>query len=293
MQKLQFTKVHWTWNDFILIDNLDWKLNKINLNEKLIIKMCDRHFGIWSDWILIIEKSKEMNSSLCAEWSLADFKYVMYNSDWSKSEMCGNWIRCYMLYLIKKWLIKWNKVNVETWRWILELEYTDWLIKVLMWVPILCSNTQFNNAKHWSSISSNWKEFNFNFISMWNPHCVIFLDKNEDLENFELEKYWKSIENNKDYFPQRTNTEFVQIIDSTHWKLRVWERGCWETLSCWTWVCASVVAGILNWYFEKWKDIEIQIKWWRLAINWSWNIEDSVIMKWPAEIVFEWEYFLN
>lgn len=275
MQKIHFIKVQWTWNDFILIDNLDWKLDTINLTQKYIEKICHRNFGIWADWVLIIEKSQ-----------IAEFNYIMYNSDWSKAEMCWNWIRCYMLYLVKRWLIKWNKTNVETWRWILDLELNNWLFQVSMWSPIFKSNAQF--SKVWlNEIESYWRKFHFNFISMWNPHCIIFLDSGEDLSRFELEKYWKPIENNLEYFPQRINTEFVKVIDSCHWILRVWERWCGETLSCWTWVCASVVAWVLNWYFEKWKDIEIQIKWWKLVINWSGNLEDSVIMKWPADIVFE------
>lgn len=279
MKTLAFTKVQWTWNDFILIDNLDKKLEKINLTQNLIAKMCDRNFWIWSDWLLIIEQS-----------SLADYKYTMYNSDWSKSEMCWNWVRCFMKYLIFKWLEKsWDSIKIETWVWILTLKYDWWLVEVDMWAPILERKSILISVEN-TSILSKDREFEFIWVSMWNPHCVIYLD--EDLNLFDLEKYWPPIENNLEYFPNRINTEFVQFINSMHIKMRVWERGCGETLSCGTWVCASTVAWILLWKLEKGKDILVDIKWWQLIVNWSWEKWDRLIMKWSAEIVYEGGYLV-
>ena len=281
MKTLEFTKVQWTWNDFVLIDNLDLKLDKLDLNQDLIVKMCDRNFGIGSDWVLIIEKS-----------ITAQYKYKMFNSDWTEAEMCGNWIRCFMKYLVYKSLAKpWEEIKVETMRAILTLKLEDGLVEVEMWAPIL-DNKNIPIANDKKEIESSDRSFKFTWVSMWNPHCVIFLDSDDDLETFDLEKYWKPIENNLDYFPNRINTEFVKLISPSEIKLRVWERGCWETLCCGTWVCASVVSWILNWSLEKWKFIKVWIKWWELFISWSWNREDTVKMKWKAEIVFQWVYNL-
>ena len=263
---LIFLKVHWTWNDFILLDKIDNK--DLNLDESLIKKMCDRHFWIWSDWILVVDSSDK-----------ADYKYIMYNSDWTEAEMCWNWIRCFMKYIFTK--EKKDNISVETWNWILNLKYINWLVEVDMWPPLIFEN---------KNIQSEDKNYEYTSVSMWNPHCVIFLDNKINLENFDIEKYWTPIENNKDYFPNRVNTEFVQVESENKWRLRVWERWCWETLSCWTWVCASVVAWIDLWHFAKWQDVSIDIKWWTLKINWSWNIKDPVIMKWPAEIVYKGIY---
>ena len=243
--------------------------------------MCNRRFWIWSDWILIIEKSGK-----------AQYKYTMFNSDWSVAEMCGNGIRCFMKYLLNKSLVKTSdKVSVETWAWILSLWMSNWLVEVDMGPPILDSE-KIPIITKLTKIASFDREFDFVWVSMWNPHCVIYLKEGENLDTFDLEIYWKPIENNLEYFPNRINTEFVEFISSTHIKMRVWERGCGETISCWTWVCASVVAWIVNWKLEKSKDIKVDIKWGELIIKWTWEKSDSVIMKWPAEKVYKGEYLL-
>jgi len=116
--------MHGIWNDFIVIEDKYLKENNIELNEKLVQKICHRNFGVWSDGIVIIEK-----------WIDTEFKYRMYNPDWSEAEMCGNGIRCYMKYLVDHELSRKKKIDVETWVWILNLDI-DWNnVTVDMWKP--------------------------------------------------------------------------------------------------------------------------------------------------------------
>lgn len=277
--KVHFVKSEWTWNDFIILDFFDWKLSDLDLTPGLIQKMCDRNFGIWSDWILIVQN-----------WVNHKFAYRMFNPDWSEAEMCWNWIRCYMKYLIYAWLLKDTKTFVETKKWVLHLSLIDDLVEVDMWRPILIDEN-IPVIKWVRSVTSNDRSFTFTPISMWNPHAVIFL--NEDLNSFDLNKYWKPIESNTSIFPKKMNVEFIKINSKTDIDMRVFERWAWETLACGTWACASVVAWVLNWYLEVWSKVIVHLKWWDLLISWPWWVDDSVIMRGPAKIVFDGEFIIN
>ena len=271
-KKIKFTKMHWIWNDFILINNSELLEKNIKLNKNLVQKMCDRNFGIWSDWIVII-----------TEWKETEFKYHMYNPDGSEAEMCGNGIRCYMKYLIDKKLTSFTNVDVETGAGILNLDIDkENIVTVDMWKPDI--------FEKWNIVSQDM-EFEYLSVSMWNPHCVILLD--EDVWNFDLNKYWAPIESNTDIFPNKVNVEFVRKISDTELDFRVYERWAWETLACWTWACASVVAWISKWLLKSWEFIKVNLQGWKLYIKWSWNLSDSVIMKWEAETVFEGEYLVK
>jgi len=283
MKELKFTKMHWIWNDFIMLNQTDLDNNGIKLETELVQKLCHRNFWIWSDGIVIITK-----------WSETDFRYIMYNPDWTIAEMCGNWIRCYMKYLIDNNLSTQTQIDVETWAWILNLDINEDIVTVDMWTPKKIEELNFETNEFWNSFSiqAEDREFQFTPVSMWNPHAVIFLDKWE-LENFQLEKYWKSVERNTGVFPNKTNAEFIEIISDNEINMRVWERWAGETLACWTWACASVVSWILVWLLNKNEFIKVNLAWWILEVKWSWNNNDSVIMKWPAETSFEWIYYIK
>ena len=273
--------MHGIWNDFIILDKQELKEKDIKLNEKFVKKICDRNFWIWSDWIVIVSKWKKL-------------KYEMYNPDGSIAEMCWNWIRCYMKYLIDKKIISENFAKVETWIWDLDLEF-DWNeILVDMWRPSEILELIAENEDFWwkNKIISWWKDFDFIWISMWNPHAVIFLE-NWELKNFDLNRFWKEIESNTKIFPKKTNVEFLNFISDKEINMRVFERWAWETLACWTWSCASVVAWILDWKLQKNNFIKVNLLWWILNIKWSWNKNDSVFMRWKAEKVFDWKYIIN
>jgi len=278
MKKLKFTKMHWIGNDFIVINQKDLDKENIKLTKDLVQKMCDRNFGIWSDGIVII-----------TEWEKTKFKYHMFNPDGTEAEMCGNGIRCYMKYLLDEKLTTSKNVDVETGAGILNLEIDEKnIVTVDMWKPML-EHKDFPQNK-WK-IKSADREFEYMAVSMWNPHCVIYLDEN--IWDFDLNKYGAEIEKNTKFFPNKINVEFVRKISDTEIDFRVYERWAGETLACGTGACASVVAGIVSWKLAKNKEIKVNLKWWNLYITWSWNLEDSVIMKGEAESVFKWEYFIK
>lgn len=288
MKKLPFVKMHGIWNDFIMINIID--LDKIStiLTPELIQKMCDRNFWIGSDWVVVITKRENV-----------PFKYIMYNPDWTQAEMCGNWIRCYMKYLLEQWITTKTNINVETWIWILNLDIKKNIVTVDMWRPSKIKNLVYESKKLWDKfpLKINKAEFTFTPISMWNPHAVIFCkDMNicwSSLDNMDIKTYGSIIENYTDIFPDRTNVEFAKIISKTEVNMRVWERGAAETLACWTWACATVVAWILAWRLVKNEFVKVKLAWWDLKIKWSWNEKDSVIMKGEAIEVFEGFYHIN
>lgn len=288
MKKIPFTKMHWIWNDFIMINSYDLDKLNIELTPDLIREMCNRNFWIWSDGVVVITK-----------WKKVDFKYIMYNPDWTQAEMCGNWIRCYMKYLLDNWISEKTNVNVETWVWILNLDISENIVTVDMWKPSRIKNMVYKSQKLWDRfpLKIDKAEFIFTPVSMWNPHAVIFCRDMTvcwwTLNNLDISLYWPSIERNTEIFPNKTNVEFAKIISDTEVNMRVWERWAWETLACWTWACATVVAWILAWRLDKNEFIKVNLKGWTLEVKWSWNENDSVIMRWEAKEVFEWYYYIN
>ncbi len=282
MKKLPFVKIHGTGNDFVVLHEKDIEELSINLNESFIQKICNRSFWIGSDGLLVVTSSKK-----------ADFGYDMYNPDWSKAEMCGNGIRCYMRYLIENKLTEKTKVNVETPAWILEVAFEDNLFTVNMGSPTKMKDITFKNKKLWDRffLKASGKDFLFTPVSMGNPHAVIFL--NEPVKDFDLRTYGPLIENNTEIFPERTNAEFINVISDTQINMRVWERGAWETLSCGTCACAWVVAGILAWFLKKDTFIKVSLIWWILYIKWSWYEKDNLTLKWNSEIICDWFYYIQ
>lgn len=283
MKTLNFTKMHWIWNDFVVVKNSDLEKNNIEISKEFIKRICNRNYGIWSDWLIVVDKGKKEK-----------FKFTIYNPDWSEAEMCWNGIRCYMKYLVDNNLTIKSKLNVETLVDVLNLEIENDIVTVDMWTPKIIKELTYEQKKLWDVflLKSEDRAFKFTPVSMWNPHCVIFLKKWE-LKNFELEKYWKQIERNTDIFPKKTNVEFIEKISNKEINMRVWERWAWETLACGTWACASVVSWILAWELEKNEFVKVNLAGWDLEIKWSWDKKDSVIMRWKSETTFEWVYYVK
>lgn len=282
MKKLPFVKMHGTGNDFIVLYEKDINDREVELTESFIQKICNRNFGIGSDGLLVVANSDK-----------ADFKYDMYNPDWSKAEMCGNGIRCYMRYLLESGLTEKKNVKVETLAWLLDVYYEDNLFTVNMGAPKKIKELSFENKKLGDRffLKADGRDFLFTPISMGNPHAVIFL--NEPVKEIDLRMYGPLIENNTEIFPERTNVEFINVISDTQINMRVWERGAGETLSCGTGACASVVAWILAGFLKEDTFIEVNILWGTLYVKWSGNEKDSVIMRGWAEITFEGNYYIK
>lgn len=209
---MKFTKMEALGNDFIL-------LNKIILPRD-VIKICDRHFGVGADGVLMLDKSK-----------VADIKMVHYNSDGSKSNMCGNGIRCFTKYLIDNKIITKNPVKIETGDGVKIVELIDDKFKVNMGTPqrVNCTLENVLNAK----IKIENEEIIFSATHIGVPHAIIFVDGFD----FEIEKLGKKIENNP-IFPEKINVNFVKKIDDDKYQIKTWERGAGRTLGCGTGSCA-------------------------------------------------------
>ena len=272
---IKFTKMHGLGNDYVYMDAIHQKIE----NESSLAQfVSNRHFGIGSDGLILICKS-----------DIADFKMRMFNSDGSEAEMCGNGIRCVGKFVYDKGLTDKTTVTIETLAGIktLELNTKDGkveTVKVDMGEPIL-------NPKEIPVISdeepvknlmleAEGRKFKFTCVSMGNPHAITEV---EDTEKFDVEKYGKVLEVDK-AFPNKTNVEFIQIVDKNHVKMRVWERGAGETLACGTGACATAVACYLNGKTDR--NVEVELLGGKLYIEWN-EENNHIYMTGPAVTVFE------
>lgn len=273
--KISFTKMQGLGNDFIIIDyieNMDY--------SKLSKKMCDRHFGIGADGLIVINPKDMQNSNTDCAW-------YIYNSDGTQAQMCGNGIRCFAKYMYENKFITKNKFKINTLAGIIEVEILkNDKIRVNMGKPILEKEKIPFIGKETSNfpIVIDNTCFSANAISMGNPHCVIFT--NENIYTLS-EIFGKEIEHNK-LFPEKTNVEFVKIISKSKIEISVWERGCGITLACGTGSCASVAAGILNNLLDE--NVEVKLPGGILNIEWSKDKNSPIFMTGNAEFSFIGEY---
>lgn len=245
--EIKFTKMHGLGNDYIYIDNTN---NDYNLNKDIVMKICNRNTGIGSDGVILIEHSNS-----------ADFKMVMYNSDGSIGNMCGNGIRCFGKYCFEKKLTTKDALIIETKAGyrklflninnnIVESIRVDMDKPILSCkdIPVVFSKEQMINEK----IIIDHTTYEVTAVSMGNPHAVLFVD---DL-NIDIDCIGKAFECSN-YFIESVNTNFVKVIDKHHIELRVFERGSGETLACGTGACASMYACYLLGKVEK--DIKVHL----------------------------------
>lgn len=234
---MKFTKMQGIGNDYVYVDCTKESLNNPSEIAKIV---SDRHFGIGSDGLILIKPSTK-----------ADFFMEMYNADGSQAEMCGNGMRCVGKFVYDKGLTNKTSVAVDT---LVGIKYLDLTVvdgkvtkvRVNMGSPILEPNLipvvsdkeNFINE----SVVVDGKEYKMTCVSMGNPHAIVYVDNTDTLS---IEEIGPKFENHK-IFPKRTNTEFIEIVDDEHLKMRVWERGSGETLACGTGACASLVATVLN-----------------------------------------------
>lgn len=276
--KLHFTKMHGTGNDYVYVNMFT---EKVEDPGALSVRISDRHFGIGSDGLILIAPSE-----------VADCRMIMYNADGSEGAMCGNGIRCVAKYAYEHGIVHDRNITVETKSGIKSLELTVedekvTYVKVNMGkailkpadIPVTAEGDTFVNQP----LLVDGEEYKATCVSMGNPHCVIFTKGIDDLD---LEKMGPKFEKH-DLFPDRINTEFVEVIDAHTLKMRVWERGSGETISCGTGTCASVVAAVLNGLCKQGEEIEVQIRGGRLYDTYLENGE--VLMKGPAITVFDGE----
>ena len=275
---MKFTKMQGLGNDYVYVNLFE---EKVEDPVATAIAVSDRHFGIGSDGLILIGPS-----------DVADFEMIMYNLDGSRGEMCGNGIRCVGKYVYDHGMTDKTEITVETLGGIkvLQLFVGDdgcvEQVRVDMGKPILESERIPVNLPDPAisvPIGVDGKTWAVTCVSMGNPHAVVFVD---DVDTLDLEKIGPPFENHL-LFPNRVNTEFIQIVDRSHVKMRVWERGSGETMACGTGACASTVACVLNDLTDR--HLYLDLLGGRLDITWD---EESghVFMTGPAATSFEGEW---
>lgn len=280
---MKFTKVHGLGNDFILVDATKEKLPQ-NLSA-LAEKLCNRHFGIGADGLVIIRPSKE-----------ADIGMHIINSDGSEAEMCGNAIRCVAKYVYEKGIIEKKEIQIETKAGIIVPEVkvdrkgTVDAVRVNMGAPRLERKDIPMEGPAGKVVEESLKvgehTFKITALSMGNPHCIIFVS---DVETVPVSHWGPRIETHS-AFPRKTNVEFVQVINRSELKMRVWERGAGQTLACGTGACASAVAACLRGFADR--NVTVHLLGGSLHIEWL-EQNNNVYMTGPAEEIFTGEYFLR
>lgn len=237
--KLPFTKMHGCGNDYVY---MDCTKQDITGEGALSKRVSDRHFGIGSDGLILIRSSE-----------VADFKMSMYNADGSEGKMCGNGIRCVGKYVYDHGLTEKETVTVETGSGIKELslhvrEGKVETVTVDMGEPVLTAkeipaiSPDGKETILDAPITAGGKEWRVTAVSMGNPHCVTFVKDTASLPLSEIGPHFET----HPMFPDRVNTEFVEVISKEEIRMRVWERGSGETFACGTGACASVVASVLS-----------------------------------------------
>ena len=274
---MKFTKMHGCGNDYVYVNGFT---EKVADKPKAVVALSDRHFGIGSDGVIFINPSQQ-----------ADFEMEMYNADGTRAEMCGNGIRCVGKYVYDHGMTDKTSIAVESFG---KVKYLDLTVengkvvkvKVNMGKPELTAKDVPVVSVHEQVIDEEIivkeKSYRMTCVSMGNPHAVVFMDDVEHLAIEEIGPYFE----NHERFPNRTNTEFVQVIDDSHVKMRVWERGTGETLACGTGCCATAVACVLNRLTGA--HVTVQVLGGEIEIYWD-QKENLVYMTGPAVTVFEGE----
>lgn len=277
---MKFTKMEGLGNDFILINCLIEKLK--DDYSHIAQKLCDRHFGVGADGLVLILPSES-----------ADIRMRIFNSDGSEPEMCGNVIRCFARYVYEHNIVKKSVIRVETLAGIIipELIFEGEKVvsvKVDMGEPrlerSLIPMEGLPGKVVNEPISIDGYTYNVTCVSMGNPHCIISVS---DVKEIKLAEIGPKFENHR-LFPKRTNTEFISVLNKDEVNMRVWERGAGETLACGTGACAVGVACVLNNLTER--KITVHLPGGDLLIEWA---EDNhVYMTGPGEYVFTGEVHL-
>lgn len=271
---MKFTKMHGIGNDYIYVNCFE---EKIDSPERVAVYVSDRRKGIGSDGLVMIMPSDK-----------ADFRMRIFNADGSEAMMCGNATRCIGKYVYDKGLTDKTEITLETNSGIkyltlfpengkVEFVEVDMGKAILIpkEIPVISKKERFISEP----VEVDGKEYKITCVSMGNPHAIVYMN---DIKSLELEKIGPSFENHK-LFPDRINTEFIEVIDSRTLNMRVWERGSGETFACGTGACASVVASVLNGYCKHDEEVTVHLRGGDLKI--TWNSDGTVIMKGPAALI--------
>ncbi|MDE7203844.1 MAG: diaminopimelate epimerase [Lachnospiraceae bacterium] len=290
---MKFTKMHGCGNDYVYVNGFT---EHIDADRKpgLVRRLSDRHFGIGGDGVIFINPGKN-----------AEFEMEMYNADGTRAQMCGNGIRCVAKYVYDYGLTDKTNITIESCG---KVKYLELMLgsdnkvstaRVNMGapilnaaeIPVLSNNDQVISEE----IEVNGQGYKMTCVSMGNPHAVVFIDdvldgnklnkKDYEMKDFDIEAIGPYFENHA-RFPERTNTEFVRVIDRNNVQMRVWERGTGETLACGTGCCATTVACVLNGL----TDTKVNVQVLGGGILCEWDRQDNLVyMTGPAVTVFDGE----
>ena len=280
---MKFTKMQGIGNDYVYVNCFKETVANPSEVAKFV---SDRHFGIGSDGLILIKPS-----------DIADCEMDMYNLDGSQGAMCGNGIRCVAKYVYDYGIVKKENISVSTKSGIkyLDLTVRDGkvaLVRVNMGspvltasqIPVVSSTEEMINAP----LKVNGETYYITAVSMGNPHAIVYMTDVDHLDIGEIGPYFE----NHMAFPDRVNTEFVEVLDDHTLKMRVWERGSGETLACGTGACAVAVASILNGHVDGEKPVTVKLLGGDLEIFWD-RQENLVYMTGPAATVFDGEIDLS
>ena len=281
--KLRFTKMQGVGNDFVVVDGIG---QSVAITPWLAARIADRHFGVGCDQILVVEKSQRGD---------ADFRYRIWNSDGGEVEQCGNGARCFVRFVHDKGLSDKSEIRVETVSGVIvpRLE-PDGQVSVDMGAPIFDPARVPFDAAGLKPLANDFlwpldlpgRELRVAVLSMGNPHAVQTVP---DVDSAPVAADGPLIERHR-RFPKRVNAGYLQVLDRTHVRVRVWERGAGETLACGTGACAAVVAGIRQGLLDA--VVRVETRGGHLTIRWAGaenNLNCAVWMTGPAVTVFEGE----
>ncbi|USG67232.1 diaminopimelate epimerase [Brevibacillus ruminantium] len=279
---MKFTKMHGLGNDYVYVNCFEERLEGVNLPE-LARRVSDRHFGIGGDGLILIMPSDS-----------ADFRMRVFNNDGSEAKNCGNGLRCVSKYVVDHGLTKKTSFTVETLGGIVTPEVSlgpDGKVDV---VTIDMGEPRFKRSaipmtgepdeqvvEH--PLTVEGRTFPLTAVSMGNPHAILFVEK---LEEEDVTAYGPHIERHE-WFPERTNVEFIQVLNRQELLFRVWERGSGVTLACGTGACAAAVAACLSGKTER--TVTVHLAGGDLLIEWR-ETDNHVYMTGPATEVFQGVY---
>lgn len=277
MNTIKITKMQGCGNDFVIIDYTEYEKTGLPM-ETLAKKICDRNFGVGADG-LIIPKT---------DTSDTDIGWYFFNSDGSTAQMCGNGMRCFAKYVYDKKLVSKKEFSVQTLAGVIKPKLLDdGFVRVNMGNPILeHAKIPFRGL---NTVIVNGREFDIFPVSMGNPHCIIFTDE----DPMPLAQNYGPFIEKHEFFPEKTNTEFVRIISPAEMDMRVFERGCGITLACGTGACASVVAAVLNNLTEN--RVKVNLLGGSVFVEWQGsqaNTHKDVFLIGPADYSFFADYIL-
>ncbi len=276
--EFNFSKMEGLGNDFVVFDDRDLKIgNKFSYNE-LSVKLCDRHFGVGADGLIVV-----LNSTT------HDIKYRIFNPDGSEPQMCGNGMRCFAKFVYENKIVQKEEFTVETLagtiipkvnvneKGIVETVRVDMGQPVLeaKKVPFISNNERAVSEE----IEIDGVKLNVTAVSMGNPHAVFFVDKATDYLVRNIGSQIEIFER----FPEKTNVEFIEVLSKNEMNMRVWERGAGETLACGTGACATLVAAVLNGKTEN--RALIHLMGGDLTIEWN-RDTNHIFKTGPAKLVF-------